>query len=102
MYRQWEGMGLHPSYLLQNWVEKRAWITAILAGHYHQAQFTTMGKRCPVIVAPSVAPPLVTDFQAHSFQVEIKAPAGLLHLWTQSRLSSHLFMCDLPVVSSKE
>ena len=97
-----EGMGLRQIPAFQEWVERRACITAILVGHYHQAQFTTLGGCCPVIVAPSVAPPLIADFTALSFQVEIKAPAGLLHLWKQRRLSSHLFICDLPIASPQE
>ncbi|VTU34560.1 3',5'-cyclic adenosine monophosphate phosphodiesterase CpdA [Variovorax sp. PBL-H6] len=94
-----EGMGMRQVAAFQEWVARRACIIAILAGHYHQAQFATLPAGCPVIVAPSVAPPLVADFTAPSFQVEAKAPAGLLHLWKQRRLSSHFFICDLPAAN---
>lgn len=92
-----ETMGLRQAPEFQEWVARRACIIAILAGHYHQAQFTTLAPGCSVIVAPSVAAPLVPDFTAPSFRVEAKAPAGMLHLWKQRRLSSHLFICDLPL-----
>ena len=97
-----DGMGIREAAAFEQWVARRACISAILTGHYHQAQFTTLTGGCCVIVAPSVAAPLAADFTAPSFQVEAKAPAGLLHLWKQGRLSSHLLICELPAANPQE
>lgn len=91
-----DGLGLRDVRVFQEWLMQRGCIVAVLAGHYHQAQFSLLGRCCPVIVAPSVAPPLVPDFCAPSFRVEAKPASGVLHLWNQHRLSSHLFTSDLP------
>jgi len=95
-----DDMGLHNSQMFQKWVDERLWIAGILAGHYHQGQFTIWGERCPVVVAPSVAYPLKIDFQTHKFQVENKPPAGFLHRWKSNRLSSHFFICNTSTVVS--
>lgn len=87
-----EGMGLRSCQVFQDWLTKQGSIVAVLAGHYHQAQFSMLGRCCPVIVAPSVAPALVPDFCTSSFQVEETPVAGLLHHWNQNRLSTHLFI----------
>lgn len=89
-----EGMSLRQTAVFQKWVKQRPYITAVLAGHYHQAQFATLEGGCPVIVAPSIAPSLVMDFTANSFQIESSIPSGMLHLWKNSSFSSYPFFCD--------
>lgn len=97
-----DDMGLRETESFQAWAAKRTCITAILAGHYHQTQFSMLGRCCPVIVAPPVALPTIADFTARSFQVEDTAPAIVMHLWRHPHFSSHLFVCDRPQANLRD
>lgn len=85
-----EGLGLREPQRFAAWLGERPGVAAVLAGHYHQAQFCVVAGR-PVLIAPSVAPSLRPDFGAPRFRTETTAPAALLHLW-RGGLSSHVLL----------
>lgn len=85
-----DGIGLREAEGFASWLGANAAVAAVLAGHYHQAQFRVVAGR-PVLVAPSVAPTLLADFGAARFRTEDCAPAALLHLW-RGQLSSHVLL----------
>lgn len=89
-----DGMGLRNSSVFKSWLEEQDQILAVLAGHYHQLQFSFLGQNCrvPIIVAPSIASTLIPDFCTSQFEVRADAVGGLLHHWKQARLSTHFFL----------
>lgn len=90
-----DGSGLRQPWALASWLGARPGVVGLLAGHYHQAQFSQLAGR-PVLVAPPVAPSLIPDFQASGFQTEAtSSPAAYLHLWNGA-LSSHLLVAAMP------
>lgn len=71
-------------------------VVGVLAGHHHKVQFGMLGRHCPVIVAPSVAPGLPLDFAGTRFQAHPAPPAALLHQWDGTALRTHLFIPATP------
>ncbi|MGZ5198293.1 MAG: metallophosphoesterase family protein [Telluria sp.] len=73
-------------------IAKHEHVIAVFAGHHHKAQFGTLARRCPVIIAPSTAPGIPVNFTADRFLAHPGDPAALLHRWHGGVLRTHLFL----------